>query len=304
MGGGATAMNEARPQSMLRTVLVLGRVSNLPTVWTNVFAGAALAGASMNLRILVPLAVAMSLLYVAGMVFNDAFDRGWDAQHRKERPIPSGRISAKAVFTLGGVLMGSGIAIVGAMTATNLLFGWRPFIATLVLSGLILLYDLHHKKNALSPLLMGLCRVAVYITAGWTAGAAEHGLYVGAGLLLCHLIGLSYIAKHETKAALGRIWPVLLMLVPAVLGVMVFRFSLVDLAISLTYTVSIAVGITAAIGIGKRKPNPRFAVPWLIASISLLDAMLIGSGASLTVQLIAIGCFGLTLLFQRVIPGT
>jgi len=297
-------MTEAKPQSMLRVVLVLGRVSNLPTVWTNVFAGAALAGAAMNLQLLVPLAVAMSLLYVAGMVFNDAFDRGWDAQHRKERPIPSGRISAKAVFLLGGVLMASGIGIVGTMTALDLFFSWRPLIATLVLSGLILLYDLHHKKNALSPLLMGLCRVAVYITAGWTAGAPLHLLYEGAGLLLCHLIGLSYIAKHETKAALGRIWPVLLMLVPVMLGVAVFRFSLASLAISLTYALSIAVGITAALGIGKRKPNPRFAVPWLIASISLLDAMLMGTGASLTMQLMAIGCFGLTLLFQRVIPGT
>ncbi len=297
-------MTPAKPQSILRTVLVLGRVSNLPTVWTNVFAGAALAGASLDMRILVPLAIAMSLLYVAGMVLNDAFDRGWDAQHRKERPIPAGLISATAVFVLGGVLMAAGVGIVGTMSGLGMFFSWRPFLATLALTSLILVYDLHHKKNALSPLLMGLCRVAVYITAGWTAGAPESLLYVGAGLLLCHLIGLSYIAKHETKAALGRTWPVLLMLVPVVLGAIVLQHSLVGLAVSLAYAVAVAIGVAAALGVGKRKPNPRFAVPWLIASISLLDAMFLSVGGTVALSLMAMGCFALTLLFQRVIPGT
>ena len=40
--------------------LRLGRVSNLPTVWTNVIAGALLAGAPPSLRVLVPLALALS----------------------------------------------------------------------------------------------------------------------------------------------------------------------------------------------------------------------------------------------------
>ncbi|MDZ4693713.1 MAG: UbiA family prenyltransferase [Deltaproteobacteria bacterium] len=297
-------MTLAKPQSILRTVLVLGRVSNLPTVWTNVFAGAALAGASLNLRILLPLAIAMSLLYVAGMVLNDAFDRGWDAQHRKERPIPAGLISATAVFVLGGVLMAAGVGIVGTMSGLGMFFSWRPFLATLALTGLILAYDLHHKKNALSPLLMGLCRVAVYITAGWTAGSPQSLLYIGAGLLLCHLIGLSYIAKHETKAALGRTWPVLLMLVPIVLGAIVLQISLAGLAVSLAYSVAVAIGVAAAVGLGKRKSNPRFAVPWLIASISLLDAMFLSASGTVALSFMAMGCFALTLLFQRVIPGT
>jgi 4-hydroxybenzoate polyprenyltransferase len=297
-------MTTAKPQSILRTILVLGRVSNLPTVWTNVFAGAALSGAALDLRVLVPLAIAMSLLYVAGMVLNDAFDRGWDAQHRKERPIPAGLISARAVFVMGGILMASGVGIVGAMSGLGMLLSWYPFLATLVLTGLIVVYDLHHKKNALSPLLMGLCRVAVYITAGWTAGAPEPLLYVGAGLLLCHLIGLSYIAKHETKAALGRAWPVLVMLVPVVIGAIVLQHSVVGLAVNLAYSVAVAIGVAAALGVGKRKPNPRFAVPWLIASISLLDAMFLSVGGTVTLSLLAMGCFGLTLLFQRVIPGT
>ena len=57
-----------------RTALRLGRVSNLPTVWTNVMAGMALGGAALRPSVVVPLALAVSLFYVAGMWLNDAFD--------------------------------------------------------------------------------------------------------------------------------------------------------------------------------------------------------------------------------------
>ena len=60
-----------------RTALRLGRVSNLPTVWTNVIAGAALATLEIPWKAVVPVALAASLLYVAGMFLNDAFDVRW-----------------------------------------------------------------------------------------------------------------------------------------------------------------------------------------------------------------------------------
>src|SRR4051812_7533986 len=54
------------PMSLdLRTALRLGRVSNLPTVWTNVLAGIALAGGDPTLGRAAPLALAVSLFYVA-----------------------------------------------------------------------------------------------------------------------------------------------------------------------------------------------------------------------------------------------
>ena len=55
----------------------LGRVSNLPTVWSNVLAAVALAGAGgafVSPGALFGLLTALSLFYVAGMVLNDAFD--------------------------------------------------------------------------------------------------------------------------------------------------------------------------------------------------------------------------------------
>ena len=45
--------------------------------------------------LLVVLGLAVSLFYVGGMYLNDAFDAGWERQHRPERPIPAGQVHAQ-----------------------------------------------------------------------------------------------------------------------------------------------------------------------------------------------------------------
>ena len=67
-----------------RIYLQLGRVSNLPTVWTNVLAGVLLAGGALEPGSFIPLLLAFSLFYEGGMFLNDAFDRKIDA---RERPV-------------------------------------------------------------------------------------------------------------------------------------------------------------------------------------------------------------------------
>ena len=59
------------------------------------------------------LMVALSLFYVGGMFLNDAFDRDFDAQHRPDRPIPSGQVTARQVFGWGFGLLALGLAGVG-----------------------------------------------------------------------------------------------------------------------------------------------------------------------------------------------
>src|SRR6202012_4891476 len=86
--------------AFLRTLLVLGRVSNLPTVWSNCLAGWWLAGGE-NFKKLPWLLLGTSFLYIGGMFLNDAFDVGFDRQRRAERPIPSGQISLATVWKFG-----------------------------------------------------------------------------------------------------------------------------------------------------------------------------------------------------------
>jgi len=91
------------PRSRARTWLLLARVSNLPTVWTNVLAGIVVAGAP--LAWFLPAAAAASLFYTGGMCLNDAFDADIDTVERPDRPIPAGDVSRAGVFAGGAALM-------------------------------------------------------------------------------------------------------------------------------------------------------------------------------------------------------
>jgi UbiA prenyltransferase family len=93
------------------TALRLGRVSNLPTVWTNVLAGAILSGARLAPGRVLALMLRLSAFYVAGMYLNDAFDAAYDRQHRPGRPIPSGAVAESTVFAIGAALIGSGLIL-------------------------------------------------------------------------------------------------------------------------------------------------------------------------------------------------
>jgi 4-hydroxybenzoate polyprenyltransferase len=196
----------------LQTALKLGRVSNLPTVWTNVLAGVALAALEPPWRVVLPVGIAVSLLYVAGMYLNDAFDARWDAQHRPERPIPSGEVSARLVFRAGFGMMAAALILLAVTTNT------QAVVAGLVLAGLIVLYDTRHKGNRFAPALMGLCRVAVYAVAAAATGTFAPPVAVGALFLFGYLVMLSMIARQETTNPK----------VPALVGKLIAGIALID----------------------------------------------------------------------------
>src|SRR5688572_15855195 len=129
--------------SKLRALLVLGRISNLPTVWSNCLAGWLLGGGGDWNRFAV-LCGGATLLYVGGMYLNDAFDAEFDAEYRRERPIPSGAISRGSVWRLG-------ITMLVAGTALMFLFGFSTAVFGLLLAASILLYNWLHKMITFSP---------------------------------------------------------------------------------------------------------------------------------------------------------
>ncbi len=129
--------------------LRLGRVSNLPTVWTNVLAGMTLAGGGASVSMTAVLLLSLTLFYLGGMYLNDAFDRRIDAIERPERPIPSGQVKAATVFATGFAMLGLGLA--GLLLAGFTLpggTGWAALASGLALAGAIVFYDWHHKANA------------------------------------------------------------------------------------------------------------------------------------------------------------
>jgi 4-hydroxybenzoate polyprenyltransferase len=281
----------------LAILLRLGRVSNLPTVWTDVLAASALAGSHLLAGSTLLVMAAMSLFYIGGMYLNDAFDRAIDAVERPARPIPAKLISARWVFAAGFALLAAGLALM-------CLAGRLAGLAGLALAGTIVFYDAHHKGNPLSPLVMGACRALVYVGAGLAvSGNIPSLLQLGALGVLAHVAGLTYAARQEAFDRIERLWPLLLLLLPVALSIGATQLGPVGIAAWLALAAAdlFAVALLARRGAAGRV---RRAVVTLIAAISLVDASFAGSAGNFAVALMCAAGFGLTLLAQRAIAGT
>ena len=276
----------------LKDHLALARISNSPTVASNVLAGVALAGGLSQPGTVLLLAVALVFFYTAGMYLNDLLDYEHDVKVQPERPLAAGRISRSAALTVTVALFGVGSLLL-AFT------GLAPLLSGFVLIGLIVLYDAWHKTNLLSPLVMASTRVMVYATAFLAfVPQVSAALIIWSTLLALYIIGLTYLAKMESRPGFARYWPALALALPAIyaaLQVNAWGFLLLLLFVGwisfCLYLVYVKRSFGAAIGS-------------LIAGVSLLDALVLAVAGSTTGVILALVAFGLTLFFQRYIKGT
>ena len=280
-----------------RTLLRLGRVSNLPTVWTNVLAATILAGGAWENARTALVLVAMSLFYVGGMYLNDYFDRAIDARERPDRPIPAGEISANAVATAGFAMLGAGVVLLSATGIAAAAMG-------LILAALIVAYNLFHKGVTLSPVTMGLCRAFVYFgAAAAVSGAVSWPVVLAGFALTAYVAGLTYAARQENLDRVGNLWPLVLLAVPMVLALPTLR----EGAGAIVIYVALIGWTTYAVYLLAKRPMPGAvprAVGALIAGISLVDATFLAGTGAIVPACLAIGGFAATLLLQRYIAGT
>jgi 4-hydroxybenzoate polyprenyltransferase len=279
-----------------RTLLVLGRVSNLPTVWTNCLAGWWLSGGGHYAK-LPFLFVGMSALYVGGMYLNDAFDAGFDRQRRPERPIPSGKIAPGLVWAIGFGLLALGVLL---CFPCGLIAG----VASLILAGFIVLYDLSHKFLTASPWLMGICRFWVYIVAGATGlnGLTGYPIFCGAALAL-YVAGLSYVAKRETFRGAIPHWPLLSLAAPVVLAMVmnIGEYRMKAIWISLVLVLWIIRSIWTLF-VSSEIMAARI-VANLLAGIVFVDWLAVAPDNK-ELGFIFLALFGLTKWMQKFVPAT
>ena len=283
---------------MLRTLLVLGRVSNLPTVWSNCLAGWWLGGGG-NYWKLPFLFLGVSALYTGGMFLNDAFDEEFDRQRRAERPIPTGKISAKLVWRFGFGQLALGIFLL-------LFCGKVAAVSAVMLALFILLYDFTHKIFTDSPWLMGACRFWVYVIAGATGVDGLNGFAIFCGVALAlYVVGLSYVARRESFRGPVPFWPLLLLAAPVILALTMnagyFRPAAIWISIVLALWIIRCVRcifLGAAINVG-------WVVTNLLAGIALVDWLAVAPILPhATSAIIFLALFGLTKWFQKFIPAT
>ena len=284
-----------RRVSSWRTALRLGRVSNLPTVWSNVVAASALAGGG-SVASIITTAAAISLMYVAGMFLNDAFDRDVDAQERPERPIPAGEVTADVVFVVGSSLLIVGI--VGLATLSQ-----EAGLAGLALGAAIILYNWHHKANPVAPFVMGLCRALVYVAAALAVTrnlSAE--VLLPALSLLAYVAALTFAARLENVDRVASLWPLPMLAAPAVVALAHGAYSVLAVLI-IAMLAACAVRVTTLLR--RRGPGDvSRGVALLIAAISLNDALFVTTTDVQYAPLACLVCFGLTFVLQRYVPAT
>jgi 4-hydroxybenzoate polyprenyltransferase len=283
----------------LSAALRLGRVSNQPTVWTNVLAGIALAGGGTALAVC-GLIAGIAVMYTAGMFLNDAFDADFDRAHRPERPIPSGEATLPGVFASGFLLMALGLVLV-VVSAIQTGSAGAAFGSGVALAGVIVVYDWWHKENSVGPLLMGVCRMLAYMTAALAVAGSVNASVIGAAVVaLCYLIGLTYIAKQETLARMGNLWPLVFLAAPFIYK---FPAAIRDAASGVAFVALLAWVLYALLFLRVSQRAIGKAVGYLIAGICLMDALFLAEPAPILALLAALAFF-LTLCLHRVVPGT
>ena len=198
-----------------KTYLELCRVSNLPTVWTNVLAAGLLCGAGLTPPLYLLLAVALSCFYMAGMSLNDVCDLDIDRRERPSRPLPSGRMTLPRASTVTVGLFATGLGLLALAPHP------RAVAAGLLLLLAIVVYDCRHKQNPWSVLVMAACRFLVFVvTAAALAGQVNAWVLMAGGVQFGYVVLISLVARHENSR--GRPFP--FPVIPAMLA----GISLVD----------------------------------------------------------------------------
>lgn len=182
----------------VKSYLALCRVSNLPTVWTNVLAGVVLSGAPFSLPHFITLTLSLSFFYSGGMCLNDILDAKTDMGKKPFRPIPSQKISINSAV----------LFTIALFTIALLLLVFVPHreavYAGLLLLTFILIYDKFHKGHPLSVILMAACRSMVFVVASIAVAGTVGKLAAIAGALqFIYVLAISIVARYENKGGMG-----------------------------------------------------------------------------------------------------
>ena len=237
------------------------------------------------------------MLYVGGMYLNDAFDVNFDQQHRKQRPIPSGAISLGAVWKLGLLWLGLGLAFLFWIGDTTGGLG-------VALVACILFYDAVHKLITFSPLLMGACRFFVYFVAASVGGGGVTGWATWCGLALAsYVVGLSFLARRESARGPIQYWPVIFLPAPILLALFMNAGEYRKSAALLSLILGLWILRCLRSIMWSTERHVGRTVSGLLAGIVFVDWLAMAD-APRNLGIVFLALFGLALLFQRFIPAT
>lgn len=324
-------MSEAsrrRARGASRDWLVLARISNLLTVWTNVLVGLAAghvvavdAAGPIALAVVLPGAggvlLATSAIYIAGMMLNDVCDLRWDRARRPERPLASGRIGPRSAMLVAAALLTAALGTLALAYRDGYVLAFGAALIAAVLG-----YDVAHKRFAGAAVLMGACRALVYLAAAAVAApptslawwsvlgpiAAGIGLYVTAVTLIAQREADAEAALRGPRRVLAMLMPPLVL---AMLLAMVSREPARAQAVVLGWGAATVAGVALLVWLGyasraalARPARLGRAVPAWLAGLAAIDVGLLVLLAAPGAAALAGICFVLCLLAQRWVPAS
>jgi len=187
-----------------RAWMRLFRVPNLFTVPGDPLGGfllCHLCGAPAAWWPVVPAMAASTLLYMAGLVFNDLADLEVDRRERPGRPLPGGLITRRAAWGAAVILTCTGLGLAA-------LAGPSALRVALLLLLLILAYNFAFKDlPGLGAVCMGSCRGLSLLLGAASAGWRWPGgapVAVAAGGLTLYVAAITVIARRETTPLAGK----------------------------------------------------------------------------------------------------
>lgn len=277
-----------------RTFLTLGRAANLPAIWSNCLAAWWLGG-HKNAGDLPFLFAGATFLYIGGTFLNDAFDADYDKDHRRTRPIPGGAASRKTVSRCGLAWLVLGVLLLfGSGTATAAL--------GLGLVVCIILYDTVHRLFPFSPVLLGICRLFLYLIGAWVAAHGLTGWAIWCGLALAaYVTGLGCFMRWQRAPKIMTYWPAMLLAVPVLLALLMdagdYRIP------GLLLSAILALWLVRSLRHAFWSPEPRLdvTVSGLQAGIVFVDWLAVAD-APRPLSAVFIALFLTTLALQRLVP--
>jgi 4-hydroxybenzoate polyprenyltransferase len=267
----------------------LVRLPNVFTAFADICLGASAAGyITRQPGVFALMLLGSGSLYLAGMTWNDYFDRKEDAKTQPHRPIPSGRVSVNMAYMLGVLLLVVGFSSIGsaaeqtipASDVYRMYFVVWPFL----LVAAILLYDAWLKHTPFGPLAMGACRFLNVFLAVWAGDAASPlpGFAAHlAGVVGLYIVGVTWFARtEETNSQRWHLIGAAVVMAAAVLLGVSVPVHLEEGTVPFYYPYLLA-GFAFVVGIpvvkAIRQPTPRQvqrAVKRCILGLVLLDAAL------------------------------
>ena len=170
----------------------------------------------------------------------------------------------------------------------------------------ILLYDAVHKLITFGPVLMSACRFFLYLLAASAGENGVTGLALWSAIVLAaYIIGLSYLARQESRRGVLSLWPCFVMASPVLLANFVngpdyrgrFYLCATVLVAWVLYALRHLFWHQISRNIGR-------SVSGLLAGIVLVDLLAVAGGPAPGLWLVFVALFGAALVFQRFIPAT